>query len=46
MKALLLIADGLGWRDAGTGNAVCPETMPVLYGLAREHDLEQRDGFI
>ncbi|MEE2664053.1 MAG: hypothetical protein VX681_08045 [Myxococcota bacterium] len=37
MKALLLIADGLGWSDVADSNAVSPETMPFLFALARKH---------
>ena len=37
MKALLLIADGLGWSDVAESNAVSPETMPFLFALVRKH---------
>ncbi len=37
MKALLVIADGLGWADVAESNAVSPETMPFLFELARRH---------
>ena len=34
MKALLVIADGLGWAEVAESNAVSPETMPFLFELA------------
>jgi 2,3-bisphosphoglycerate-independent phosphoglycerate mutase len=37
MKALLVIADGLGWTDVAESNAVSPETMPFLFALAKKH---------
>ena len=41
MKALLVIADGLGMPDAPEKSAVSAETMPFLFGLAREHGIAQ-----
>ena len=43
MKALLIIADGLGWSDADAGNAVDAETMPFLFGLAERHGVATLD---
>ena len=43
MKALLVIADGLGWADVAESNAVSPETMPFLFGLAKQHGVARLD---
>ena len=43
MKALLVIADGLGWADVAESNAVSPETMPFLFGLVRQHGVARLD---
>jgi 2,3-bisphosphoglycerate-independent phosphoglycerate mutase len=37
MKALLVIADGLGLSDAAGSGAVSSETMPFLFELASKH---------
>ena len=37
MKALLVIADGLGCAPESPGNAITPETMPRLFGWMRDY---------